>query len=161
MNARILFERCPLCDNESLRAYTTGDCSRHTLYQDSLPAVMQWKQCIACGHIFTEGYFTEEACNLIFNKTHEYQKVGYDIERQRYVSARMVEKVLPHIDHGMWLDVGFGNGSLLFTAQEYGFTPVGIDLREENVAALKMLRYQHGGRSGAYAVSKRRPRSRI
>ena len=142
MNARILFERCPLCDSESFRPHVTGDCSRHALYQDILPAMMQWMQCAACGHVFTEGYFTKEACELIFSKTHENQKLGYDIERQRYISARMVEKILPYVDQGIWLDVGFGNGSLLFTAYEYGFTPVGIDLRAHNVSALNSLGIQ-------------------
>jgi SAM-dependent methyltransferase len=37
---------------------------------------------------------------------------------------------------GTWLDVGFGNASLLFTAQEWGFVPVGLDLRRENVESL-------------------------
>lgn len=46
---------------------------------------------------------------------------------------------MPYAQSGYWLDIGFGNGSLLFTAQEYGFTPVGIDLRERNVAQLKQL----------------------
>ncbi len=30
-----------------------------------------------------------------------------------------------------------GNGSLLFTAKEFGFTPVGVDLRSANVEQLK------------------------
>lgn len=55
------------------------------------------------------------------------------------VSARMVDKVLPFAQDGIWLDVGFGNGSLLFTAQEYGFTPVGVDLRIDNVTMMKGL----------------------
>ena len=32
---------------------------------------------------------------------------------------------------------GFGNGSLLFTVQEFGFDPVGIDLRKDSVAAMR------------------------
>ena len=36
-----------------------------------------------------------------------------------------------------WLDVGFGNASLLFTAQEYGFEPVGLDLRPQSVEDLR------------------------
>jgi 2-polyprenyl-3-methyl-5-hydroxy-6-metoxy-1,4-benzoquinol methylase len=35
--------------------------------------------------------------------------------------------------------VGFGNASLLFTAQEYGFTPIGLDLRQGNVDALRAM----------------------
>lgn len=49
----------------------------------------------------------------------------------------MIEKVLPYVSSGYWLDVGFGNGSLLFTAKEYGFDPVGLDLRKENVDLIK------------------------
>ena len=50
--------------------------------------------------------------------------------------------VARHVASGSWLDVGFGNGSLLFTAEEWGFTPVGIDLRPANVAALRALGFE-------------------
>jgi 2-polyprenyl-3-methyl-5-hydroxy-6-metoxy-1,4-benzoquinol methylase len=100
---------------------------------------MQWKQCRDCLHIFTDGYYTDEACNIIFGKTNESQKVGGKIEANRFVSSKMVEKVLPYASDGIWLDVGFGNGALLFTAQEYGFTPVGLDLRSENVNIMNSL----------------------
>ncbi|MBI5449786.1 MAG: class I SAM-dependent methyltransferase [Gammaproteobacteria bacterium] len=103
---------------------------------------MLWKQCADCGHVFTEGYFTDEACSQIFNKTHQHQLAGFDYENQRYVASRIIEKVLSYIDQGPWLDVGFGNASLLFTAEEYGFTPIGLDLRENNVARLKALGIQ-------------------
>ena len=59
--------------------------------------------------------------------------VGYQIEEQRYISARIIEKVLPFKSDGIWLDVGFGNGSLLFTADEFGFEPIGVDLRKDGV----------------------------
>ena len=51
----------------------------------------------------------------------------------------MIETVLPFKSNGVWLDVGFGNGSLLFTAQEFGFEPIGVDLRKDGVNALKSL----------------------
>lgn len=51
----------------------------------------------------------------------------------------MIEKVLPYASEGYWLDVGFVNGSLLFTAQEYGFKPVGVDLRADNVKKMASL----------------------
>jgi hypothetical protein len=37
------------------------------------------------------------------------------------------------------MDVGFGNGSLLFTAMEYGFQPLGVDLRKDCVDSLTQL----------------------
>src|SRR5262249_40155682 len=73
------------------------------------------------------------AAALVFAKTQPGQTVGYDMERQRPVSARIIERVARHAPDGRWLDVGFGNGSLLFTAEEWGYMPVGLDLRGENV----------------------------
>lgn len=136
---RILFERCPLCEGSALADSVTADCSAHPLYHDSLSAVIRWKQCAGCGHVFTEGYYTDDACQAIYGKTNENQQVGFDLERQRIVSSRMVDKVLAYVDAGNWLDVGFGNGSLLFTAHEYGFVPIGVDLRADNVRTMLAL----------------------
>lgn len=134
---RIFYEGCPLCSGGETSPLITADCSRHPLYQPALSPVMQWLKCDRCGHVFTNGYFTEAAANIIFSRTNEGQRVGVDCEKWRYISARMIEKILPYANDGCWLDVGFGNGSLLFTAEEYGFTPAGLDLRKENVAAMQ------------------------
>lgn len=139
MEERILFNECPLCDSKSLIDFATGNCSNHRTYHSSLSPVIKWKKCTACTHIFTEGYYTNDACRLIYSKTHDNQKVGFDIEGQRIVASRIIEKVLPYISEGSWLDVGFGNGSLLFTASEYGFTPIGLDLREDTVKIMSSI----------------------
>lgn len=139
MNERIPFGRCPLCYCATLVDSVIGDCSKHPLYHRSLSPVMKWKQCASCAHVFTEGYYSDEACKLIYSKTNEQQQVGFDIELQRVTSSRIVEKILPHVSAGSWLDVGFGNGSLLFTAQEYGFIPIGLDLRIDNVTQISSL----------------------
>jgi SAM-dependent methyltransferase len=136
MNERILFGICPLCESPDLADAATGDCSGHPLYHGSLSKLIRWKRCGACAHVFTEGYYTEEAARLIFGRTNAQQQVGADMEQQRFASAHIVEKILPYVSAGIWMDVGFGNGSLLFTAQEYGFKPLGLDLRAENVRAL-------------------------
>jgi SAM-dependent methyltransferase len=135
-HARIPYRVCPLCNSDSLEPGVSADCSQHPLYKPILPALMHWKRCASCAHIFTEGYFTPEAASIVFSNVNPHQMVGHNLEQQRCVSARMIEKVLPLVDQGDWLDVGFGNASLLFTAREYGFTPVGIDLRAENVRQL-------------------------
>ena len=134
---RTLYKSCPLCDSGDIAEYKKADPRGHKLYHPILGNSMTWNRCGACTHVFTEGYFTPEAEQAIFSKTHDNQKVGHDLEQQRYVSARMVDRVIPYVDSGYWLDVGFGNASLLFTAHEYGFTPVGTDLRQENVKALQ------------------------
>jgi SAM-dependent methyltransferase len=138
-HARVPYRVCPLCNSDSLEPGASADCSRHPLYNPILPALMRWKRCASCAHVFTEGYFTPQAASIVFSSVNPHQKVGHDLEQQRYVSARMIEKLLPLVDQGDWLDVGFGNASLLFTAREYGFTPVGIDLRADNVRQLTAL----------------------
>lgn len=142
MSERVLYTNCPLCDCSDLSHYRTDDCSKHPLYQPFLSPQLHWKRCRRCLHIFSEGYFTDDIREKLFRRTLDQQKVGFDIEGQRAVSARIVEKVLPFVRSGNWLDVGFGNGSLLFTAQEFGFTPIGIDLRQENVNTLSALGIQ-------------------
>lgn len=139
MRERMLYTSCPLCESTAVSDHKVGDCSKHALYNNVLNSEIVWKKCSSCAHVFTEGYYTPEACNIIFSKTHENQKVGGPLEQNRIISAKMVEKVLPYVDAGVWLDVGFGNGSLLFTAQEYGFRPVGVDLRRDNVDVMNSL----------------------
>jgi len=74
---------------------------------------------------------------ILFSRTLDHQRLGADFENQRRISARIVERVAIFAPPGgAWLDVGFGNGSLLFSAHEWGYIPVGIDLRPDNVAAL-------------------------
>jgi SAM-dependent methyltransferase len=136
---RIAYEACPLCDSADIAFFKKGDCSRHPLYDDRLSPVINWMRCNSCTHVFTDGYFSPQACEILFSKTHDHQKVGAQIERNRAVAARMIDKVLPFVEDGVWLDIGVGNGALLFTAQEYGFRPVGTDLRSENVSLLKSL----------------------
>ena len=133
---RIPFEVCPLCGGRDKRALGTADCTGHPLYHPLVPPLIAWLRCEACGHVFTDGYFAPEVSEAVFGRTLEHQQIGWKYEQQRPVAARMVERVLPHASEGAWLDVGFGNGALLLTAAEWGFEPVGIDLRASNVAAL-------------------------
>lgn len=136
---RTAFKGCPLCNSANTAILRTADCSRHPLYQPIIDQTMTWMRCADCLHVFTDGYFPPEVAALIFERTHEYQKPGWGFEQQRMVSARMVARVAQYVSSGAWLDVGFGNGSLLFTAEEWGFTPVGLDLRHTSVEAMKQF----------------------
>ncbi|MCI0466479.1 MAG: class I SAM-dependent methyltransferase, partial [Beijerinckiaceae bacterium] len=133
---------CPLCGSSDIPPIIGADCSKHPVYRPGLPPIMNWLECRDCGHVFTDGYFDAGAAALVFAKTQPGQTLGHDMERQRPVSARIIGRVARHVPDGRWLDVGFGNGSLLFTAEEWGYTPVGLDLRQENVRALKLLGYE-------------------
>jgi len=136
---RLLFESCPLCADKRFAALRTADCSRHPLYRPVVAPVMNWMRCEACGHVFTDGYYSPEVAAEIFQRTNPGQQPGANFEQNRMMSARIVERVARHVSEGRWLDVGFGNGSLLFTAQEWGFEPMGLDLRLSSVEALQRL----------------------
>jgi protein O-GlcNAc transferase len=160
---RIPYLTCPLCGGADIPAVLGADCTKHALYQPSLPPVIHWHECRDCGHVFTEGTFDAAALEVVFSRTQPNQTIGFDMERQRPISARMVERVAGYKPDGHWLDVGFGNGSLLFTAEEWGYVPVGLDLRKANVEALKTLGYeahclsieslQHAGRYSVVSMA--------
>ncbi|MFI5002946.1 MAG: class I SAM-dependent methyltransferase, partial [Reyranellales bacterium] len=136
---RVPFEGCPLCKSGKMAVVRTADCSHHPLYRPVVAPVMTWMRCNDCGHVFTDGYFSPEVTQVIFERTNTNQQPGAAFEQQRMISARIVERVARHIADGAWLDVGFGNGSLLFTAEEWGFMPFGLDLRPSSVEAMLRL----------------------
>lgn len=142
MRERHIYTACPLCAATRFEPVCEGDCTKHAIYDKRLSPTITWVSCASCGHVFTHGYFTDEACEILFSRTHDNQKVGYEIETNRIISARIISRVLPYQKQGRWLDVGFGNGSLLFTAKEFGFHPIGVDLRKENVATMTRLGFE-------------------
>jgi SAM-dependent methyltransferase len=139
---RISFGSCPLCKSRSTIFLRRDDCSHHPLYNAITPPTMTWMRCADCCHVFTDGYFSPDVAAIIFQKTHDHQKPGSAFEQQRMISARMVARVAQYVTGGSWLDVGFGNGSLLFTAEEWGFIPVGIDLRRSSVEAIQQFGFE-------------------
>ncbi len=142
LETRTLYDCCPLCDGRDIPYQVEARITKHALYRPQLPPTMKWRGCATCGHVFVEGYYTPAACEIIFSSTHTNQKVGSDIEGQRKVSARIVERIARYAPGGDWLDIGVGNGSLLFTAAEWGYQAAGTDLRTENVALLRQLGFE-------------------
>ena len=136
---RVKYRECPLCSSLNIPSFVIGDCSSYPRYVETLSSKIVWNKCEDCTHVFTEGYYTEEALKLILKQTHKNQKVGANLEKNRLISSRIINQITPFHRRGVWLDVGFGNGSLIFTASEYGFETVGLDLREQTVNAMKNL----------------------
>lgn len=135
---------CPLCGGKQSSLINETDCTQHALYQPALPATMKWLKCEACEHVYTDGYWSDEALAILFDKTHDYQAFNpAKMEQERPVAARIVDRVMAH--RGLpqpdenWLDIGCGNGALLFAAAEYGFMPIGTDLRQATVDALRAV----------------------
>ena len=130
------YDGCPLCNSPCFAICATADCSAHPLWRPQLSSTMTWCKCHDCGHIFTDGYFTEEAQQIIFSRTLDGQRFGADFERQRQVSARIVERIAAYAPPpGHWFDVGFGNGSLLMTAQEWGYSVAGVEARKNDTGS--------------------------
>ncbi len=137
--ARVPYQRCPICNSLEIRHDREDGCTSHPLYRVPLPPTIRWSACAACGHSFTEGTWSEWALGLIFSRANPNQWPGAYAERERLTWAPVVAKVAALRPTGRWLDVGVGNGSLLFTAQEWGFDPFGLDLRPSVVDAMHAL----------------------
>jgi predicted O-linked N-acetylglucosamine transferase (SPINDLY family)/SAM-dependent methyltransferase len=137
--ARIPYDVCPACGGADLPIIKDADCTRHPGYGPGIPVSITWRQCSACKHVFSSGYFTPEAHAAILAKSPPHRAVGHDLEAQRVLSARIVSRIAKLMPSGDWLDAGFGNASLLFTAAEWGYRPVGIDPRPASVEALVKL----------------------
>lgn len=140
---RVIYERCPLCAGTALSVLRKADCSCHPLYSPKLPPVMTWLSCPDCQHVFTEGYWSPEAKEIIKARSLPGQRFGQgNLEQDRLIAARMVEKILPLQSAGSWLDLGFGNGALMMTAREYGFDVIGVEHRGINLNAAELAGYR-------------------
>lgn len=144
------FDACPLCDSRASETAGEHDCRRHALWHEPLPATLAWRRCLSCGHVYTDGYYTERGLREVFARAHDSQLAGGDFDTQRFVWSRVVEQVLKHLPAGerlfhggcSWLDVGCGAGGLVFTAAEYGFDAMGLDARQSAAERLSALGYR-------------------
>lgn len=155
------YEACPLCESRQFGILREEDCRRHACYDPALPPKMTWCLCRDCGHCFVDGYLTEAGLDLVFKRTHDnqspsvmfrapeaaWQPGNYPVEVQRRNWAVVVDRVtrLRGILPGpgdAWLDVGCGNGMLLFTAWEWGYRAVGLDTRQDTVNILRNMQVE-------------------
>jgi protein O-GlcNAc transferase len=145
MLERTLYPACPLCNWKIVQGFGTWNCQAHPLWKEPLPPLIIWMSCENCGHIFTDGYFEGEALQVLLSSGQEAQKVHVN-ENERFIASLLIDKVAAPQESfanpaPSWLDVGFGSGALVMTAQEYGYDAVGLDLRQQNVEALHNLGY--------------------
>lgn len=139
MKGRIPYTECPLCAG-MLKPLREDPCEGNPRWIDTIDPVMRWMECRACGHVCTEGYFTLETWAAMSQQSIDEQKVGFDVEQQRWVFGRMLEWT--GLGPGRLLDVGFGNGGMMFTADELGWDACGVDLRRENCDAMRQMGFQ-------------------
>ena len=142
LEAYVAYDACPVCDGADIPYQIEAKVSDHPLYKAELPPTVKWRACEACGHFFTEGYFTPDAREVIVSSVLPEQEVGNEAGRRRKISARIVERVARYVPDGEWLDIGAGNGSLLFTAAEWGYDLLGMDRRIDTVERLLKLGFK-------------------
>lgn len=154
------FELCPLCDApvDSCESFKVADSSHHPLYKPQLPASMCWLRCSRCSHVFTQSYWSDEGERIVFSSSLPHQVPDTSQSEHvrntwaptvRHVAERLCETrtradVFSARGHRrpQWLDVGFGNGGLVMTADEFGFAAIGADVRAEAVQRLQNLGYR-------------------
>jgi SAM-dependent methyltransferase len=154
------FPCCPLCEAALDRCTTfkVADCSGHPLYKPELPAQMTWLRCGNCAHVFTQNYWTPAAERLLFAMALNHQLPGtQETEFLRNQWAPTIHRVAEILcqtrprnqvyggtdaKRPVWLDIGFGNGALVMTADEFGFAAIGVDVRAQAVERLQSLDYR-------------------
>jgi protein O-GlcNAc transferase len=135
----IRIEACPLCGSHDRERECVVPIKNHKLWKQALPETITWVWCGGCGHNHTGHIWSDDALRLIFADTQDGQRVGDDLEYARKHAAQIIDKVSSWTKPRRWLDVGVGNGGIVMTAAEYGIDVVGLDLREQNVLALRSL----------------------
>lgn len=144
---RVDYELCPLCESTDFSPAGEIPCTGHPLHRQELGETMRWMSCSNCEHVFTSGWFRPEAEALLFEQGLAHQTPGAEpvaaLERNRQIAAKIVTTIaqLRGTLDGRWLDVGFGNGALLTTAEEFGFVATGLDRRRTCVESLARLGY--------------------
>ena len=153
------FSACPLCDAalDGCTLHKVADISKHPLYSADLPAQLTWLRCGTCAHVFTQDYWTPAGEAILFAKTLPHQTPGSQpCEPLRGTWAPTVTRVAGILcatrpraavfgaagdARPRWIDVGFGNGALVTTADEFGFDALGIDVRPTAVERLAAAGY--------------------
>lgn len=146
------YDGCPLCGGKD-SLLRSVNCQRHPLWHEPLPRLIVWKTCTSCAHVFTRGFWTPAGLIEVFSKHNPEQVAGGRVrpDVQRATWAPVVDRVLRllggyrtamgEVQAPSWLDVGCGDGCLLMTASDVGFSAIGLDARAEAVKRIKGLGY--------------------
>lgn len=147
---QMAYPACPLCDGASV---TLGfaNCTPHSLWHEPLPPTIEWMRCPSCGHVHSRHYWTEAGLAEVFQNANANQlaKASDNFETKRVTWSPVVDKVVALLggyatlarrdERPLWIDVGCGDGALVMTAADYGFTTLGLDTRAETVIQIQEL----------------------
>jgi hypothetical protein len=130
----IPYELCPLCLSDRFNLVYIVDIRRHRSFKPHFHHEGYWMRCVECDHEFRDGRWKPTRLEEIYSVDDPSQFQHFDIRRAE--SSEVVNKISQYKQNGTWLDVGFGDGALLITAQEYGYDCFGLDYRKENITRL-------------------------
>jgi SAM-dependent methyltransferase len=137
---RVLFEECPLCASENFTFLREYPLHGIIDYPDCVPKVMRWMRCVDCYHVFTDGILTPEAFAAVIGASPPHQNLSVsEFAFLKYLCNKIVRRASRLAPKGKWLDIGFGNATLLCAAKDHGYAPFGIDLRQDNIDKARKL----------------------
>jgi len=144
------YAACPLCKGVDV-SLGFSNCTSHERWHDPLPPSIEWMQCQACGHVHNRHYWTPAGLIEVSRKTDAIEPVVImdDHDAERAKCAPTVDKVVTLLggyravanrsSRPIWLDARCADGILLMTAEDYGFTAVGLDAQTE--AAIRIREF--------------------
>lgn len=142
------YPACPLCAGAST-SFGFANCTMHPLWHEQLPKAIEWMRCPSCEHIHNRHYWTDAGLGEVFRNANASQLAdAFNPDAKRATWAPVVAKVLEHLGgYGaamrdakpIWADIGCGDGGLVATASDYGFSAIGLDARAEAVSRIQQL----------------------
>ena len=129
---RLEVKACPLCGGHG-----EPESTHVAPQRGDLPTAITWMRCGDCSHSYSLHQWTLAGIGRLLSTAYKEQVFGGDLDSQRWVWSKIVNRLLPFARKGRWVDVGTGNGALLFTAQEFGIEAVGLDIRPASLKALQ------------------------
>jgi protein O-GlcNAc transferase len=140
---------CPLCDGASV---TLGfaNCSGHALWHEPLPPTIEWMRCASCAHVHSRSYWTAAGRLEVQRRDKSAEPTAAaNLAARRAVWVPVLERAVGALGgyaaiqksegRPVWVDVGCGDGTLVMSAADYGFSAVGLETRAEVVRRTREL----------------------
>ena len=130
--------KCPLCGSDTEVKWTV-DCSHNADYNSAFNPKRVWRYCADCHHIHAENYPEDLTAAILSHVDPEYVE-----PTPMFVPlcADILNEVMEYVDAitpPTILDVGFGAGEMLMTADEMGMYCFGAEIRPEYRRLVKQL----------------------
>ena len=131
------FTGCPLCGSPGT-SVGYGDCSAHPQWHEPLPPSIEWLRCNACAHLHTRHHWSESGRTELLRVAPAGPPPSWTALADKVTGLLGGYAALSSRGAGMvWVDVGCGDGALLTTALDYGYSVVGLDIQPAAVARIQ------------------------